>query len=1147
MPLDVILPIVGHPAGLGHALHRGIAAMEFDYRMVLDAFADAVVAANGSGRITYVNGAAERLLGWCAADLIGQPLTTIMPDRLREVHSKGFARYLSTRQANLIGRSVRVPALRRDGTEIDIELTLSAFPFDGEDLFIGSLRDITDRVELERQLTVTRYLRAANLAAAKLSSHLDLEHVLGTIVDTLVDDFDAALARIWLYDPAANALHLRASAGLSRDISRSSRARIDLATYPYKVGVVARTHMPFIRNSLVGDPQFDQDWVERENLASVAVFPLVIADELRGVFAYFSRQALPQEVVEVLTTFAAMVAASVNDAQLLEREQAARTEAEAKSTQLQAQQRRLAFLAEASSLLASSLDYEATLEEVARLVVPHLADWCSVDIVEGGVARPLAVTHVDPEKVAWARELGHRYPPDPDARRGVPQVLRTGEAELHPDIPDALLVASARDEEHLKILREVGITSAMIVPLVARGRTLGAISFVAAESGNHYGPDDLTLAKELANRAAVAIDNARLYGAVRAAEERFSTTLRSIGDAVIATDHRGRVEFMNPVAERVTGWNQADAAGRPLEEVFHIVNEETRLEVESPVAKVLREGNTVGLANHTVLIARDGRETPIDDSGAPIRDERGSMTGVVLTFHDITERRQVEMSRIRLAAIVESSDDAIIGKTLDGIITSWNRGAERIYGYAPEEVVGRPISILIPPERDDELPSILERLARGESIDHAETVRVTKEGTRIQVSLTISPIRNSSGAVVGAATIARDITERKHLEEELRRRAEALAEADRQKDEFLAMLSHELRNPLAPIRTAAQILRLRGMNDPTLQRASEIVERQVRHMARLVDDLLDVSRITHGVVELRLELVDLTAISRQAVENSRALIEERGHELSLSLPATSLWVEADPTRLDQVVENLLNNAAKYTEPGGHIWVTARYEGEEIVLRVRDTGIGIAPELLPRVFDLFTQADRSLDRSQGGLGIGLTLVRRLVELHGGQVEAHSPGPGQGSEFVMRLPALPVASPGNSTQAGAAQEPTGRPKRVLVVDDNRDAATTLGDLLEMMGHTVQVVYDGPTAVQAARSFLPDVVLLDIGLPGMNGYEVARRLRDEVGPSRMVLVAVTGYGQEEDRQRARAGGFDYHLLKPIDIPALQEVLAVTPTETG
>jgi two-component system CheB/CheR fusion protein len=609
-----------------------------------------------------------------------------------------------------------------------------------------------------------------------------------------------------------------------------------------------------------------------------------------------------------------------------------------------------------------------------------------------------------------------------------------------------------------------------------------------------------------------------------------------------------------------------------------------------------------------------------------------------------------------LAAIVESLDDAIVSKTLDGIIISWNRAAERLFGYSAEEVIGKHIQILLPPELAQEEYVILEKIRRGERLVHYESERVRKDGSRIHLSLTISPIRNESGEIIGASKCARDITDRKRADEALRQELEklqlitdvmsapvtrisrdlrylwvsqpyadwlglspdeiigrliadvigqaaferirphiervlsgevvkyeeqvnfkgigprwinavytpifdstgqpdgwvavvididdrkkaeeALREADRRKDEFLAMLAHELRNPLAPIRNAVHVLKRLGPPEPQLQQLRDMIDRQSEHLARLVDDLLEVARFTQGKIELRKEKAEILAMVGRAVEASRSLIEARRQQLMVSLPEEPLRVEGDVVRLGQVIMNLLNNAAKYTGEGGQIWLKVERQDGEVLLRVKDTGMGIPAKDLPYIFDLFAQAERSLDRAQGGLGIGLTLVRRIVEMHGGRVEAFSEGPNRGSEFIVHLPLLAGATP--EPQRSVPQRPNEGAEevlcRVLVVDDNVDSAESMALLLELEGNVVEVAYDGPTAVEAARRMSPHVVLLDIGLPGMNGYEVARVLRQDPRLDKTVLIALTGYGKAEDRTRTKAAGFDHHLTKPVD----QEMLA-------
>ena len=628
-----------------------------------------------------------------------------------------------------------------------------------------------------------------------------------------------------------------------------------------------------------------------------------------------------------------------------------------------------------------------------------------------------------------------------------------------------------------------------------------------------------------------------------AERERLRITLASIGDAVISTDAEGRVIYLNPVAETLTGWSAADAAGRPLPEVFHILNEHTREPAPNPALNALREGKVVGLANHTVLISRDGTEWPIDDSAAPMLDESGRPVGAVLVFRDVAERRRDEEIRARLAAIVESSEDAIISKSLDGVIRTWNAGAERVFGYGAEEVVGRPITLLIPPERlaEDEEQKILARLSRGERIDHFETVRVTKDGRRLDISLTVSPIRDAEGGIIGASKIARDVTERKRVEAALLEAAEALKEADRRKDEFLAVLAHELRNPLAPLRNGLQVMRLGADNPELVARTREMMDRQLSHMVRLIDDLLDVSRISRNKMELRRSRVLLADVVSSAVEIARPALEAAGHELTVALPPEPVHLDADLTRLAQVFGNLLHNSAKYTDQGGHIGLTAARDGDQVRVSVRDDGIGIPTAALPSLFEIFSQVDRSIERSTGGLGIGLALVKGLVEMHGGTVEAASPGPGQGSTFTVTLPlaeerAEPASAPPAEETPGAAESQ----RRILVVDDSRDSAASMATMLEFLGNQVRTAHDGLEAVEAAERFRPHVVLMDIGMPRLNGYEATRRIRQQPWGHGIAVVALTGWGQEADRARSKEAGCDGHLVKPIHLADLEKLLA-------
>ncbi len=502
---------------------------------------------------------------------------------------------------------------------------------------------------------------------------------------------------------------------------------------------------------------------------------------------------------------------------------------------------------------------------------------------------------------------------------------------------------------------------------------------------------------------------------------------------------------------------------------------------------------------------------------------------------------EVRATERRFRELVEQVRDyAIFTTDPAGRATSWNEGVRRVLGFDEAEFLGADLipTIFTPEDVASGVPQaeLAEAAATGRAANDRWMRR--KDGTRFFALGVTTGLRDDAGGLLGFLKVMRDQTDRKRMEDELRRVAADLAEADRRKNEFLATLAHELRNPLAPIRNSLHVLRLAGPGDPAARRVGEMVERQVNTMVRLVDDLLEVSRVTRGKVDLRREPVELAAVVRAAVETSRPLLDAAGHRLAVAVPDGPLAVAGDPVRLAQVFSNLLNNAAKYTPPGGRVWLTARRDGGEAEVSVRDTGAGIPADMLAAVFEPFTQVARTDARSQGGLGIGLTLVKNLVELHGGRVEAHSDGEGKGTEVVVRLPltARPVPAAAPDPPAGRAA-PIAR--RVLVADDNRDAADSLGDLLRLLGADVRVVYDGPAALAAVAAFRPAVALLDIGMPGMDGYEVARRVRERPGSDAPALVALTGWGQDEDRRRSAAAGFDHHLVKPADVAALAALL--------
>jgi PAS domain S-box-containing protein len=505
-----------------------------------------------------------------------------------------------------------------------------------------------------------------------------------------------------------------------------------------------------------------------------------------------------------------------------------------------------------------------------------------------------------------------------------------------------------------------------------------------------------------------------------------------------------------------------------------------------------------------------------------------------------------EAYRLALESVV---DYAVVLLDLEGRLASWNPGAERLLGYAPEEILGRSFArFFTPDDRENGAPERELRKAAETGRASDDRWHVRNDGSYFFASGITTALRDDQGVVRGFFKIMRDRTDRKRLEEDLRQQAAALLRADQEKDEFLAVLAHELRNPLAPIAYALNLLDEKTLSESARQHTRRIVERQVGRLTRLIDDLLDVSRIRTGKVDLRRTQVALAAVVGHTAEVIGPIFEERGHALAISLPEEAVWLEVDVARLEQVLTNLLNNAAKFTEDGGSIALSADRSGHEVVLRVTDTGVGISPDLLPRIFDLFIQGDRSLDRSRDGLGIGLTLSRRLVELHGGTIEAHSDGLGKGSEFVIRLPILLTgASPDEERSLATAGSAPRGTLRVLAVDDSEDTAEMMMALLEMDGHEVRTAHSGPAALEAAAIFQPDVVILDIGLPGLDGYQVAQRLRADPALRDVTLIAASGYGQEGDRQRSREAGFDRHLVKPLDPQELRGILAAIAGGTG
>ncbi|MFN3648582.1 MAG: PAS domain-containing protein [Armatimonadota bacterium] len=1126
-------------------------------------------------------------------------------------------------------------------------------------------------------------------AAESLLSNREPAQLVPAILDTSERLFQADAYAIWRYFPEDREWRAIADRNLSPEYVRRA---------PEGDWKLLPDH-PVFTPDVLGEPRLAvrRAAYEAEGVRSMLYLPLRICGVKAGTIVFYFRQ--PRELSEPEIRLARLLsnlsAAALTNAETFQTQRRA-TEAASRA------ERRLQFLAEASAVLAASLDLDETLRHVARLAVPHLADWCTIHLQEEGVEiRLAAVAHADPEKVRMAEQLTARYPVDTSQPRGIGQVLRTGEPELFPEVPDELLVQRARDPEHLELLRGVGFRACIMAPLRLRDRTLGVLTFISAESGHAYDEGDLRVAEALAARAASAIENARLFrqsqqalAGARAAEDALRRTATHLRLAV-SHSHLGDwswdaatdlVDF-SPRAAEIFGippgpqltWTAMQALLHPED------RERARREVE----RVVAERGDYEIEYR--ILHPDAAERWVRATGRATYSSSGQVEGMTGLVEDVTDRREAEAalraSDERYRTFVAQSSEGIWRFELDqpiatslppeaqveaiferAYLAECNDAMARMYGFtAAEELVGARLTDLMDPgdpQNSDYLRAFVEsgyHLSEAESHEldrygdpvilsnnligivedgtivrawgtqrditaqrraeqalrdseerllvatraagigtfdwHVPTGRVIRSEQELRlfgldpdsegytgtsedwkralvpedlewVSATISQaleegrqeidiayrivcpngeirwIEGSARVLYDAERkplrmvgVNYDTTERHRLEEELRHRVAELRQETRRKDEFLAMLAHELRNPLAPIVTASEIIRLRALEDAVLARQRETIERNAQHLARLVDDLLEVSRINEGKIELRRERMHLQDVVEQAVSAVQGQVESRDQELTVSLPPEPIELNADPTRLVQVFVNLLQNASKYTDRCGSLSLAAQLEGKEAVIRVRDTGRGIPPELLPCIFDLFVQGERSLARTEGGLGIGLTLVKRLVELHDGTVSARSEGPGRGAELEVRLPSAAPSTPVES-EVEQQSPPTVGGRRVLVVEDNHDAAETLSDLLRLWGHEVEVASHGRAALELALAFEPAIVLLDIGLPDLDGYEVARLLQEELAV-RALLVALTGYGREEDRRRALEAGFHAHLVKPVDAEELRQLL--------
>jgi len=641
-------------------------------------------------------------------------------------------------------------------------------------------------------------------------------------------------------------------------------------------------------------------------------------------------------------------------------------------------------------------------------------------------------------------------------------------------------------------------------------------------------------------------ENKDIFGA---AQSVLATILESVDEAIISMTGGGRVIAWNKAAERILGYTAQEMIGQSAS----LIIPDSTANQEARILEQVRLGQKVEHFR-TQLLQKGGQSVEVMAHYSPIRDDIGRITGVLKIVESADIRRKLEIAerdQLFLASIVSSAEDAIVSKDLNGIVTSWNRAAERLFGYTEQEIVGRPISLLIPADHPDEEPRILDRIRRGERIEHYETKRVRKDGRLIDVALTVSPIKDALGRIIGASKIARDITsqklavarEREALREtqEARKQAE---EASRAKDEFLATISHELRTPMTAILGWTRMLLSGQMNPETQQKALETIDRNARSQAQLIEDLLDVSRIVSGKLRIEFKVVDIAAVVAAAVESTRPAAEAKRIRIQTVLSSGAGPLLGDFDRLQQVVWNLLSNAIRFTPADGLVRIYLQRVESQVELRVSDTGAGIPPEFLPHIFDRFTQADSSITRTHSGLGMGLAIVKSLVELHGGVLSASSVGRGHGSEFTVKLP----VSSFRLDQSEEVRKPVlptmnyGHELlgvKILVVDDESDTCEMLRFVFNQCGAIVETASSAEEALQLFDKFVPDMLVSDIGMPRVDGYDLIRLIRRERG-SRIPAVALTAMARIDDRVKTLKAGYQMHIAKPVEPVELVSIVS-------
>lgn len=1284
LPFLTIATVIALVGASRQRAHRRVQQSRELLYTTLRSIGDAVIATDAKGCVTFMNAVAQQLTGWTSEEGSGKSLAevfNIVNEQSGEPVENPVEKVLKV--GTVVGLANHTTLIARDGRRIPIED--SAAPIHGEtgeiDGVIMVFHDVTERrrVESEGQFL----LEATGLLASTLDYRATLQRVAELAVPGIADwcAVDVLDADGTLWRPAVAHVDPEKVAW-AHEIYRRYPPDPNAPTGAYNVIRTGEPEFyPVITKEMIDAAVLDEEQkkiIDAVGFTSVMTVPLITHGKTLGVITFVSAESgrrFTERDLRLATELANSAAMAIENAQLYQ-------EAHTSATALREQALRMSVLAETASIFSSAaLDYHALLDLVARRIADLTGDACIVRLIsdDASYVDPLAIYHADEETSRALREraaLGRLR----SNLSILGQVIEQSEPVML-NAADIAAIPSEKRSDYFPLLKELNVSGLLIVPMRVRGRVIGVIKIAREGERPPYTDDDRTLLQNLADRAALFIDNAMLYRDADEQRNWLQVTLSSIGDAVIATDVEGRITFMNGVARTLTRWDD-DAIGRPLEEIFNIINEETMVQVESPVAKVLREGRIVGLANHTRLIARDGTQVPIDDSAAPIRDLDGNLRGVVLVFHDVSEKHQAERERARLHEQVERQSRRLenLISNVPGVV--WeaygdpdaasqridfvSEYAEKMLGYSREEWLSTPnfwLSIVHPEDRDraaQEAGAIFARGGIGESqfrwiakngdvrwIDAHSSVIFGEDGIPVGmrgVSMDITDrkvaeerIRESEarfrtladsapvmiwmagadahcnylnkgwldyrgrtaeeemgmgwregvhpadqkdclaiynnaferrelftmeyrlrrhdgayrwvldtgvprftpdGSFTGYIGSCIDIHDRKEMEHELKDAKESAEAASRSKDQFLAVLSHELRTPLTPVLATAQALEQDEATPVEMRPFLEIIRRNVELEVHLIDDLLDLVRVSRGKLQINRTMTDLHHLLENVVAICRSEIDQKKLSISVKMEAAEHHGLVDPARLQQVFWNLIQNAVKFTPEGGRLEIrTFNDHSGEIAVAIGDSGIGIEPALLSRIFDAFEQGERSITRRYGGLGLGLAISKALTVIHGGRIEAFSEGLDRGATFTVHMPT--VSSPaiqgdGQTTLAHNGDEKRG--VRILLVDDHEDTNHVMKLLLERQGYNVSsaTTFRQGLELGSAESF--DLLISDIGLPDGSGLDLIKELSAR---KPVKAIALSGFGMEGDIQRSREAGFSEHLTKPVTFQKLYEII--------